>query len=162
MLDYQFDGLTLQLTNFTDLSFAQSDYEPSSNKSFLAISPTKPTSQDYLRVEYTNYQSNTNDSIPNLQFGFGLVYEDGSEYFSEMLNTYDGQTTQLTLDANGLVLPGYTYSTFIGLLNVATKGNVTCVSDGVTGCYLPDTCAQYPTMWDYSFKIQFDGQEIAD
>jgi len=85
MLDYQFEGLTLQLSNFTDLSFAQSDYEPASNKSFLAISATKPTSTDYVRVQYTNYQSNNKDSIPNLNFAFGLVYEDGSEYFKNIL-----------------------------------------------------------------------------
>ena len=158
----EYTGFTLQLSNFTDLSFAQAGYTPSSKANYLAFSNTKPITTNYIEVPYVNWAFNSQAYLSTKEFAFGIVYPNNTEYFQSILNSqgnFNLDSSILSLDLNGLGLPTRSYLSFVSMLTLATNGAVSCSVDGNNvGCYMPKSCANYQNLWQYSFKVQFDSQ----
>jgi len=61
-----------------------------------------------------------------------------------------------SLEVQGLVLNRYQFDVFTKLMNVISNGEASCEKDfPASGCYLPGSCLNYPSLWDYSFKVEF-------
>jgi hypothetical protein len=50
----EFSAYTLQMSNFTNLSFAQPDYKPVTKTNTLTVSTTKPSSNNQMKVPNQN------------------------------------------------------------------------------------------------------------
>ena len=59
------------------------------------------------------------------------------------------------MDFRGLGLPTNQYSQFIGLINIASRGSASCSTSQGGMCVLPKSCDNYPSLWQYSFKVSF-------
>jgi hypothetical protein len=83
----EYTGFTLQFSNFTDLSFAQAGYTPSSKANYIAFSNTKPITTTYIEVPYVNWAFNSQAYLSTKEFAFGIVYPNNTEYFQSILNS---------------------------------------------------------------------------
>lgn len=45
-----YDGFNMQLSNFTDLSFAQANYTPYTNESSITLSSSKPSDRNTMQL----------------------------------------------------------------------------------------------------------------
>lgn len=160
MLHYPYSGYTLQLSNFTDLTFAQNDFTPARAQGFLALSASAPATQDVMILPYPQDKS----FLRTTEFGFGQKYSNGTAFYHSILNTKDMSTSEpgfyvnstvLTTQISGLGLPRQSYNSFINLIGIATSGQLSCANQDLSGCYLPSSCSAYPDLWLYSFKIGF-------
>jgi len=111
MIDYGFMGFTLQMSNFTDLTFAQPGYKPHTNDSTLTLSSSRPSKRDVMTLPLPTAQT---PYLQTSEFSFGLVYANGTAYFQSINNDqatkYDPEgsyvnTTKLETTLNGLALP---------------------------------------------------------
>lgn len=100
------------------------------------------------------------------EFGFGMTNvtnatEDYRSLMNDNVEIYgvSANTTRLALDFRGLGLPSDSYAKFANLLAVATKGESSCVTGVGAYCVLSRPCAEYQAsgLWDYTFKVMFDG-----
>jgi len=93
--------------------------------------------------------TNTTANAPQFsltEFGFGMVYNDSTAYFADLLNSDSTEygnfanTTGFSLETSSLLLPETQYLKFANLLAIATQGASNC-PDVVGGlCVLPGTC----------------------
>lgn len=133
MIDYGYMGFTLQMSNFTDLAFAQADYKPHSEDSTLTLSSSRPSKRDVMTLPLP-----TDPAAPYLktsEFSFGLAYSNGTAYFQSINNDQPSQydpegsyinTTRLETTLNGLALPPQSYFKLVNLLSIATNGSIEC------------------------------------
>lgn len=63
--------------------------------------------------------------------------------------------TAFNLGYKGLGLPTNSYTKFTNLISIISNGDAECLQFESGYCILPGTCASYPQLWAYRFKIQF-------
>jgi hypothetical protein len=63
------------------------------------------------------------------------------------------------MDFRGIGLPTSSYYIFVNLMDIASKGAALCarIQGGV--CVMPKSCENYPSLWTYSFRIMFAGDD---
>lgn len=109
-----------------------------------------------------------NNYLKTAEFGFGMIYENGTAYYSSILNSKvesgdpEGSyanTTILSTDLNGLGLPPQSYNKFVNYLSIVSS-EVICdrSTSGSAGCLFSQTCDNYSDLWQYSFKVRFEYQ----
>lgn len=59
------------------------------------------------------------------------------------------------MNFRGLGLPPSYYAEFANLLSIATDGASTCISRNDGYCWMKGPCSDYPDLWDYTFKVEF-------
>lgn len=99
-------------------------------------------------------------------FEFGITYFGNMSSSYQSISNSDAQvygiyanTTKVTLSTSGLGLPTTSFNQFANLLEIVTSGQVNCIKLPGFYCTLPQTCSNYPTLWDYSFRIAFSGDQ---
>lgn len=100
------------------------------------------------------------------EFGFGIWNAtDETQYFEQINNDDESlygiyqNTTKVTLDFKGVGLPTTSFFKFVNLLDIAAAGQTNCARTQGGFCILPKTCDTYPSLWDYSFKVAFTGND---
>jgi len=64
-------------------------------------------------------------------------------------------TSIFSMDFRGLGLPPAIYSKFTNLINVVTNNEANCQKEKGGICTLSNSCASYPELWDYTFRIEY-------
>jgi hypothetical protein len=82
MFNNQYSTYNIQMSNFTDLTFAQAGYVPVSTTNTLTINSVKPSDTNVmmLPIPAMGYWETT-------QFSFGLTYDNGTEHYNSIMNT---------------------------------------------------------------------------
>lgn len=99
-------------------------------------------------------------------FEFGVTnFTNMSGSYQSIINSQEeiygiyANTTKITLDTSGIGLPTTSFNQFASLLEIVSSGQVNCVKLQGGFCILPNKCSTYPTLWTYSFRIQFTGAD---
>lgn len=115
------------------MTFAQSDYAPTSTDSKIELTLSKPLATDYILLE-TSESGDSNDFMfGTTEFGFGVTYSDNLESYESIQNTETNSgvnlanTTIISLNMVGLGLPIVPFKKFQNLLALATQGEASCV-----------------------------------
>lgn len=154
----------VQFQNNTDWSFADSSYATVLEGNSISLgacdSSLYTTATQVSVLPYTR----STDIYDLTAFGFGMYNSTSNEeYFVDISNDNEAiygtytNTFKITLDVRGLALPTYSYASFDNLMAIATSGASNCARVAGGYCVLPFTCDQYPTLWEYSFKLVLDG-----
>lgn len=116
-----------------------------------------------MTVNATNTTAN-GPQFSLTEFGFGMVYNDSTAYFADLLNSDSVEygnftnTTGFSLETSSLLLPETQYLKFANLLAIATQGASSCPDFVGAQCYLPGTCESWKsTLGNFTFKIAFEG-----
>jgi hypothetical protein len=95
------------------------------------------------------------------ELGFGKYYTGNSLSFKNIKNDNDnfyGNATDMAIfsvSLQGLGLPPQSFESFYNLLSIETNGEASCSREKGGKCVLSRSCASYPDLWDYSFKVAF-------
>lgn len=150
----------VQFSNNTDWTFADSTYAPVTEGNSISLGSCD--SSNYTSATQVSVKPYTlNTEIYDLAaFGFGQYNSTSNEeYFADISNDNEAiygtytNTFKITLDVRGMALPTYSYASFDNLMAIATSGASDCARTAGGYCVLPFSCDQYPTLWEYSFKI---------
>lgn len=162
----------IQLTNFTDWTWADSSYVNVSVSNEINFG-------DYGDYTYDSDTPKTQFSpaysgsylFSFSEFGFGKTdSSNSSEFYESLLNDfsatiYDDEdylfwsnTSSIAMNFRGLGLPRDQYLTFSNLLALAADGKASCVNRQGGFCALSGPCEDFTDsgIWDYHFKIRFN------
>jgi hypothetical protein len=154
----------VSMTNYNSWTWAQADYVPVTTTSVINLNSYDShysASDLHVNIKPTTIGGHL---FSTNYFTFGRDYGNNTEYFVDV-NNWDSDptvyglaanTTQLALNFRGLGLPQRQFNHFSNLLSVITNGEATCLSKKSGYCALSQTCDKYPTLWEYSFKVQFN------
>jgi hypothetical protein len=162
-IGYEYQGFTLQMSNFTDLTFAQADYKPVSEGNTIKFTTQPPLNLNTMTLPLP---TSAIDYFETSEFSFGKLYDDDTAYFESINNENPSEfdtegtyvnATKFETTVNGLALPPQSYVKLVNLLSIASNGQIDCNQDytSVVGCILPKTCDKYSDLWEYSFKVEF-------
>lgn len=151
------------LTPFTDWSWAQAGYTPTTTQSIMTVGGYASGGAKAGSGTTTISPSTSGGTLFELEsIGFGLTKSDNSAYYTSILNDNpdfgnNQNKATLSLGFRGLGLPTQQYDTFVELLSVITHGEASCIRGKGGYCVLADTCDTYNSMglWQYDFKIRF-------
>jgi hypothetical protein len=154
--------VTVEFSNVTDWTFANSSYTNSTYGNKLTLGKTSDSTYD-AATKIAFGPTVIGGFLYSLEnFGFGIYNDTTKEaFYHSIMNTDETlygiqtNTTKITMDFRGLGLPTTSYAAFTNLIDIISSGQVHCAKTQGGFCVLPESCDNYPNLWEYSFQIKF-------
>lgn len=158
---------TIEFTNSTSWEFADPDYKPAATDSYIYLGQNTfngvGAAVDNITLTPAHNKAYMYETS---EFGFGIWNStESTQYFESIDNDQESlygtytNITKFTLDFRGIGLPTTSYYVFTNLLQIAVSGQANCARTQGGYCTLPKNCSSYASLWEYSFKMAFTGQD---